>query len=221
MKTILLAGVTAIGLAAPAHATTVVFCGPDSEGGTCEGVGEQKVDLQAAKDVTLGFGNVGGQHALPIMNLQSTGGALNMTIDLANGFGTITPSHGETTFNGIDFTIPGFTFTDLAFDVQLTPSSSATDNFTADAFSGGVLVASHVFSDAADTDKQFSVTATSGSLNEVSINSVTGFDEIKHIEVSGVAAVPEPSTWVMLGTGFGLLGLFGRMKLRQPRSVQL
>lgn len=221
MKKLLLAGVAVIGLAAPAHATTIVFCGPQTEGGTCEGVSEQKVFLEDAKDVTQGFGNVGGQKATPVMSLKSNGGSLNMTIDLANGFGTITPSQGETTFNGIDFTIPGFNFTDLVFDAQLTPSSDPTDHFTADVFSKGVLIASNVFSDAADTDKEFSVVATSGNFDEVSISSATGFDEIKHIEVSGVTGIPEPSTWAMFIVGFGLLGIFGRTKLRQPRHVQL
>jgi hypothetical protein len=48
-----------------------------------------------------------------------------------------------------------------------------------------------------------------------------GFKEIKHIEISGLAAVvsspppvPEPSTWAMMGLGFGLMGLLGYRKTR-------
>jgi hypothetical protein len=201
-----------LALGLPAHAVTATFCGPDSEGGTCEGPNELKVFLEDNKDTMLGFGNIGSQTGLPIMDLSSDGGMLNVELDLANGFATVTPAHGFSTFNGIDFTIPGFTFTDIAFDVQLTPSSSATDKFTISDFSGAhVSDGVGMESDAPDTDKQFSTTAIGGAFDEVNVQSLTGFDEIKHIEISGLQAVttPEPSTWAMLVAGFGLMGLMG------------
>ena len=124
-------------------------------------------------------------------------------------------------FNGIDITIPGFTFTDIAFDVQLHPTeSSGTDTFTAQAFSGAhISDGISTGSDAPDTDKQFSLTAVGGVFDEVNLLSADGFDEIKHIEISGLArvvgsAVPEPSTWAMMGLGFGLMGLLGYRKTR-------
>lgn len=212
MKTLLLAGtLLAVSGALPAYAA-VTFCGPQSEGGTCEGATELKVFLEDNKDTTLGFGTVGGPSATTIMDLSSDGGMLNVELDLANGFATITPAHGFSTFNGIDVTIPGFTFTDLVFDVQLTPTASATDNFTISDFTGAhVADGVGMESDAANTDKEFSTTTTGTPFDEVNINSLTGFDEIKHIEVSGLAptaAIPEPRTWVMLLTGFAMMAFF-------------
>jgi hypothetical protein len=195
-----------------------------SEGGTCEGPNEVKVFLEGGKDETLGFGNPGGQNTLPVIDFSSDSGSLNANFDFSNGFATIDPTPvnkgGGVDFNGVDITVPGFTFTDIAFDVQLTPTDNRTDNFTIQAFSGAhVLDGTGNESDAADTDKQFSATAVGGAFDEVNVQSLTGFDEIKHIEISGLArvvgsAVPEPSTWALMGLGFAALGLLGYRKTR-------
>jgi hypothetical protein len=214
MSKLLITTALFLALGLPAHAVTATFCGPDSEGGTCEGPSELKVFLDKAKDTMVGFGDVGTQQGSPpVMQLSSDGGAMNIFIDLSSGFGTITPTQGATTFNGLDITIPGFTFTDIAFDAQLTPvRGQTTDSFTISDFTGAhTLVGTNTEFDAADTDKQFSTTATGGAFDEVNVRSLTGFDEIKHIEISGLAAIatPEPSTWAMLLAGFGFMGLMG------------
>jgi hypothetical protein len=209
----------------PAKAVTATFCGPDSEGGACEGPSEVKVFLEGGKDESLGFGNVGKQTGLPVVDFSSDSGALNHLLDFSNGFATIKPTHGEADFNGIDITVPGFTFTDIAFDVQLTPTSSKTDTFSISDFTGKhVLVGTGSESDAADTDKQFSTTAVGGAFDEVNIKSLTGFDEIKHIEISGLkpivsSTVPEPSTWAMMALGFAGLGLLGYRKTRSHNAL--
>jgi PEP-CTERM motif len=215
MKNILLASVmlAAIG---PAHAVTATFCGPATEGGpgSCEGPSEVKVFLESNKDTTLGLGNPGGQNNLPIIDLKSDSGLLNAELHVANGFATIDPAQGFSDFNGITISIPGFTFTDVVFDAQLTPTSSTIDHFSIDAFTGTHLDGVGSESDKADTDKQFGVVANGGAFTSVNIDSLTGFDEIKHIEISGLAAVvPEPSTWAMLVAGFGLMGLMARRRL--------
>jgi hypothetical protein len=215
MKTLLLTTALAFTLASSAHSATVVFCGPQSEGGSCESLGEKKVFLDKAKDVTTDTGDVGTQQGSPpVMLITSDGGALNVFFDASNGFGTITPTQGQVDFNGLNFSIPGFTFKDLVFDVQLTPTSSTTDNFTVTADGNGGTVTVGAESDKADTDKEFSVTATSGFLTSVNVDSLTGFDEIKHIEVSGLAAaaIPEPKTWIMLLGGLTFLGLVARKR---------
>jgi hypothetical protein len=209
----------------PAKAVTATFCGPDSEGGTCEGAVELKVFLDKNPNTTLGFGEVGGPKATTTIDFASDGGLLNNKIDLADGFATIKPAHGFVDFNGLDITIPGFTFTDIAFDVQLTPTDSRTDSFTISDFSGKhVLDAIGTEFDKADTDKQFSTTAVGGAFDEVNIRSLTGFDEIKHIEISGLepivsSTVPEPSTWAMMALGFAGLGLLGYRKTRSDNAL--
>jgi len=193
-----------------AQAVTDVFCGPSSGQG-CEVGGEQMVFLQAKTNTMHGFGNVGSQNGLPIMDINSDGGMLSLFIDLKNGFATIKPSNGVS-FNGLDITIPGFGFTELVFDDQLTPNANPTFNITG--FSGA-----HVSDgigtefESADTDKEYSITALGGVFDEVDIRSLTGFDEVKHIEVGGLCTInsdgtcspvifpaPEPASMLILGT---------------------
>lgn len=50
------------------------------------------------------------------------------------------------------------------------------------------------------------------------------FNEFKQIEFSvpgAVASIPEPSTWAMGLTGFGLLGLIGRLRTRHARRASI
>jgi hypothetical protein len=225
MRTILLATtlLAAMGAAPTRAAVTATFCGPSTEGGTCEGPSEAKVFLDASKASTVGSGEVGSPGSSTVIDFSSDTGALNNLLDFSGGFATIKPEQGAVSFNGVDIVIPGFTFTDIAFDTQLTPTASSTDSFTVTAFSGAhVSDGTGTLSDAADTDKQFSVTAVGGAFDEVNIQSTTGFDEIKHIEISGLApvvsaVVPEPSTWAMFVAGFGLMGLLGWTRSRTAR----
>jgi hypothetical protein len=226
MKSLYLATalLAAVGVTPARAVVTATFCGPSTEGGTCEGPSELKVFLDNGKAVTSGIGDVGSPGSGKVLDFSSDGGLLNIQLDVSGGFATIKPAQGFSTFNGIDITIPGFTFTDLAFDTQLTPvSGQTTDSFTISAFSGA-----HVSDgvgtefDAADTDKQFSATAVGGAFDEVNIKSLTGFDEIKHIEISGLApvvsgTVPEASTWAMLITGFGFIGFGALWRKRASR----
>ena len=211
--------------AAPARAVTVTFCGPQTEGGSCEGANEQKVFLNEGHTETSGSGTVGNGKGAPVLLFSVDTGAFDTRVDTGGGFANITSANADSKnfagFNGIDITIPGFTFTDIAFDVQLHPTeSSGTDTFTAQAFSGAhISDGISTGSDAPDTDKQFSLTAVGGVFDEVNLLSADGFDQIKHIEISGLArvvgsAVPEPSTWAMMGLGFGLMGLLGYRKTR-------
>jgi hypothetical protein len=110
--------------------------------------------------------------------------------------------------------------------VQLTPTSSTTDSFTISDFSGAHIsdgVGTEF--DKADTDKQFSTFAVGGAFDEVNIQSTTGFDEIKHIEISGLtplAAIPETRIWVMMLLGFaGMAGYAARRRSHRQRDNRL
>jgi hypothetical protein len=214
-KLLATAAILALAGAAPVHATTITFCGPQTEGGTCEGANEQKVFLTEGHTESSGSGTVGQNGPTLLFSVDS--GLLDPHVDTGGGFANITSANADDKafpgldFNGIDITVPGFTFTDIAFDVQLAPTeASGTDSFTAQGFSF-IHVSDGINTefDAPETDKQFSLTANGGSFDEVNLFSTDGFKEIKHIEISGLAAVatPEASTWAMLLTGFGLMGL--------------
>jgi hypothetical protein len=104
------------------------------------------------------------------------------------------------------------------------PPKSAV-SFTAQGFSGAHIsdgVATGT--DTPDDDKQFALNAVGGAFDEVNLLSADGFKEIKHIEISGLAAVvgsavPEPSTWALMGLGFAALGLLGYRKTRSDDAL--
>jgi hypothetical protein len=199
-------------------AETATFCGPAS-GMACETQNDLMVFLQDAKNVTQGFGNIGSQNGTPVITITSDGGALQKFLDLSNGFATIKPTQGASTFNGIDITVPGFTFTQLVFDEQLTPvAGQSSDPFTITGYTGAHVQVSPVGNetDAADTDKEFSITAVGGTFDEVNILAAGGFDEIKHLEIAGLAPIPtsapEPTAIALLGVGLLGLGLVRRRR---------
>jgi hypothetical protein len=214
--------------AVPAKAVTITFCGPATEGGSCEGANEQKVFLNEGHSETSGSGTVGNGKNAPVLLFSVDSGPFDTRVDTGGGFANITSANADAfaDFNGIDITIPGFTFTDIAFDVQLNPTeASGTDSFTAQAFSGArISDGTATGFDAPDTDKQFSLTAVGGAFDEVNLLSADGFKEIKHIEISGLAAVvgsavPEPSTWALMGLGFAGLGFLGYRKTRSDNAL--
>jgi hypothetical protein len=206
-----------IALAAPAHATVDLCFGPPE---ACTTSGEQKIFLQAQTNTLLGLGNVGSQNGLPVVDFASHDGI--DLIDLKNGFATIKPSDGKN-LTGIDITIPGHTFGDFLYDVQMFNNKSFDDlGFTVQGFLGGVLQDFHTYTGLGhDTDLSFDVVVLGGlQIDELKLFSDSGFKELKHFQVSGLdptGGVPEPSTWAMGVIGFAMLGAVGWRKKRTAR----
>lgn len=201
-------------IASHAHAGTVtaVYCGPGSDN-SCELSGDAMVFLEKADGVTSGLGNIGKQNASLLMDIVSTGGMLNMFIDLSNGFSTIDPTHPATTFNGLTLSVPGFEITDLTFSAQLTGTT-----FTATPTAGGSALPANTFTDQSNASQGYGVQAVGGGFDSVTIAALSGFEEIKHIEVGLCVAgatgctpvvipTPEPSTLAVFGAGLVGLGL--------------
>jgi hypothetical protein len=232
VKNILLAGTLLA--SSHAYATTVTFCGPDNGTG-CELAGEQKVFLNEIHDSATITGNVGAQNSGPVIIITADQGTFDSFLDAGGGFATIDASHGFKAFNGVDITIPGYTFTDLVFTVQMERQGGRKGDTEIDTFdirpftriaNVETLDADKPESVSPDAAFEYNVLATSGFIDEVNLFAQGpplsgGFFEIKHLQVSGlaVAAVPEPSTWLMGIVGFGLVGLIGWRKTRNVSAA--
>jgi hypothetical protein len=175
--------------------------GPDT---SCATSAESEVFLQSQTNTMKGFGNIGSQTGLPLVEFTSTN-----ALDLANGNATITPAAkgGKASFADLDITVPGHTFTDLIFDVQMLNAFSPTgESLTVSAWDGSTQERTFTYTTLAhDADIHFVVFDASG-LTAVDLSSPTGLKQAKHFDVSGVAAIPEISTWSMMLLGFAGLG---------------
>jgi hypothetical protein len=89
----------------------------------------------------------------------------------------------------------------------LLASVAGTPTTNPDSFSGTINTGFNALA-------PFSMTETA-SLNLVSGGSITGFNQ------SMEAIVPEARTWVMMGLGFGFMGLMGARKVRKDRLSTL
>jgi len=234
IKKLLLTSTAALGLtfglSTASNAIGVSFCGPVNGTG-CEAAVEQKVFLTEGHGLTSDTGGVGAHigPGVPVMLITTDAGPFDVFFDAGGGFANITASQGFKGFNGLDITIPGFTFTDLVFDVQMNrqgghKGDSELDTFRINAFSGAHLL--DAFNDdtvSPDADMEYSVTALSGAFDEIDLRAAIGsggFFEIKHLQVSGleplVVSAPEPSTWALFGIGFASVGV---LALRRRRGM--
>jgi hypothetical protein len=204
-----LAGVS---ITAGSASATTVCLGGDLGSPSCTASDESKIFLDSASDVMTGTGHTGSQTGLPAVQFTS-----DSSLDFANGFATIKPSV-KGSFGDLEFTIPGHTFTDLVFDLQML-KADITD-LTIEAIDGATLVQTFNLTGLKhDADLNFILVATGGPLTEISLFSDSGIKEAKHFEVSGIAAIPEPSTWAMMLLGFAGLGFAAYRKAHSARNA--
>jgi hypothetical protein len=215
---------------APAHASTVCF----SPAAGCSLGTEQKIFVDHTQTgVTAGFADVGSQSG-PAADFTST---LADNFSEANGFANVKPA--KTTNNGkffidLSFFIPGHTFTDFEYDLQMASKQKST-SFTVEAFggkTGTTLEGTHTYTgNRHDADLSFFLASTTPLTKLVWLASVgslsptrpsgAGFKEMKHFEVSGVAAIaatPLPAALPLFMSGLGLLGWMGMRKRSQPQG---
>lgn len=140
-----------------------------------------------------------------IVNFSSTTDNLIVT---AGGQAKVTAD--DNLINNIRITFPGATFQDLIINPFVgTPGISVsatvevvtndmTDDFTYNLGNGNNFL---------------TITTSGGELiSRVTIDSTTGFEDLRQPRISGVGIIPEPTTMLLLGSG--LLGLagYGRKK---------
>jgi PEP-CTERM motif-containing protein len=211
--------------ASSAGAATVCF-GGDLGSPSCTASNESMVFLEANTGVgsatNPGLGNIGSQTGLPLVNFTTGAGTL---VDLANGYATITPTGSANSFSTLDISIPGYTFTDLDFGMQMFNNTGVPLNVTLTAYDGTTDVGSVTYTTADglkhDANQEYVVLATSGVLTSVDVTSTSGIKQMKQFDVSGDSAIPEPSTWAMMLLGFAGLGYAGFRKSKASRTAPL
>jgi hypothetical protein len=96
---------------------------------------------------------------------------------------------GKASFGDLEFTIPGRTFTNLVFDLQMLKAD--TTDLTIGAIDGTTLVQTlDLMGLKHDADLNFIPVATGRPLTEISLLSTSGIKEAKHFEASGIGAIP-------------------------------
>lgn len=186
------------------------------------GLNEQMVYLDAALSSTI-TGHAGSQAGTTLVNFSSSTDVL----DAANGFATIKAQDGL--INNVTITAPGYWFDDLIFSVNLAPNANTDFNVTATDKSGGTNTVTNwttlgnwvngqndilVLSTGGNLMQSITITSNSGITAIGSCTMATcGIDQLKQIQISGLAPVPEPETYAMLLAGLGLVGFAARRRL--------
>jgi hypothetical protein len=237
MKTMLLAGAASIGLVSVANATLQLSISDGTHTFSCAD-GELSCDLSGGANnlltigttldgffvqVTLAQSTFGSHNVLQLSsaNIENNGAAEGTLTFVASDTNFAAPVNnieesGSLTFNrnvGAGLSTVSF-FADHANGQGANPlntpgtlldSFSDTPASDPDSFSGTHL-------SAFASGSPFSMTE-SASLSVLGGGSVTGFDQSMTS-----SAIPEPSTWAMLGIGFGLMALLG---IRQRKAGRL
>jgi hypothetical protein len=200
---------------APASASFVIGFQDDAPPAT-----ELKFFGPGEKDVNSFTGNIGANNSTELA-LVTAGLGSSVTVDVANGFANIKPNTGlltELTFvpNIGNATLYGDFFFRGQLNVEGTVTVTVTDIFN-NVFSGstGTL--------AANTDfESFGAWSLDGdAIKSILVSTSGNFKEVKQIEFSTVAAIPEPSTWAMIILGFAGVGFMAYRRKSQGPAFRI
>jgi hypothetical protein len=200
LKTVLIAGIAGLSFASTASATITIEAGNNPQ------PGEQNILLNSGTGATVtGNTNMSGT----LVNFStSTGQTL---IANPSGQGFISTNSGTGLVTSINVTSPGNFFTDFIGN----PNNSGAFTVTVKANDGTF---SHDF--AGGTGQNFvTVLAANGeTISSVAFTSdvgAPGFQQFQQPRISGISAIPEPSTWAMMLLGFLGLGFAFRQSRRK------
>ena len=212
MRTLLLAGTATIGLMSPALATLQIEVFDngtliDNVTGITTGAASLTANDTSFANITV---NAQGSPILPNADLSS------VTLDASAAAG-FTGSHEltidvfQSDVTGRGNTLSTFTINGLVNDPGPTTEST---------FANGSLLATHTFPAALLDGSAGPFSTATGPFTSDEIQFAVNFDEPRQ-SFGGSAQlttnVPEPSTWAMLLTGFGLLAFVGMRKRNSTR----
>jgi hypothetical protein len=216
MRTMLLAGAAMLGLIAPAHATLQIEVFDngtliDNITGITTGAASLTANDANFANITIA---AQGSPILPNADLSS------VTLDATAGAGftgthTLTVDVLQSAIAGIGNTLSTFTVNGLVNDPGPTTEST---------FANGGLLASHTFPVALLDGSFGPVSSSPGAFTSDEIQFAVDFTAVRQ-SFGGSAqlttGVPEPSTWALLLSGFGLLALFGVKQRRAGRLASI
>ncbi len=152
---------------------------------------EENVLLNAGTTGTTVFG-LTNQTNIQVRFTSST----DMLTEPANGQARIEAVDGL--LNGVTISIPGGSFQDIIFNPFF---GAGTATITATTVGGQTFTFSYTLSNG---NNFLTTVATMGALSSVSISAPGGFTDLREVRISGaqlLAALPEPTTLVLLGSG--------------------
>jgi hypothetical protein len=201
--------------ASPATASFVIGLQTDAPAAT-----ELKLFGPGKKDVESFTGNIGANNS-PEKTLVEAGTGATVTVDVANGFATITPNTGLLT--ELIFTplvTNSVLYNDFFFRGQLNAEGYV--NVTVNGTSGGSWSGSTLLLAGQSDFASFGAWSTDGDfIKSIVISSDVGFFQVKQIEFSNVAPVPEPTTWAMMILGFAGVGFLAYRRRAQGQALRL
>ena len=193
------------GAVAPAYADVTFLLGNNPQ------PGEENI-LFGAKETGTTITGATNQSNVPVI-FTST----DTLLQNAQGQANITNNAGGN-LTDITVTTPGYTFTDFIVDLNKAGTSRSPNPIDV-----SVLASDGTFTftvPGGPGSNFLTILATNNeTMSSVSFTSDGGWEDFKQPRISGVAAVPEPSTWGMMALGFAALAFAGYRSRKGSISI--
>jgi len=190
----------------------------EGQGSFPSGLSETQVFLDGVTNSPTVTGHVGSQGGTPLVNFTA-----NTGVTANEGFADISAINNQSTYSTLNITVPGYTFGDIIFDTKL--ANKDPFDLTISVYNGNTLLGTNTWTGdplKTNANQSWLILALDAVVfTEVVLQSNSGFEAIRHFELSEVTPVPLPATAWLLGSAalIGLGGL-GLSRKRRAQSVR-